>query len=74
VRIVDVCGFYSPDGGGIRTYVEEKLRFAARLGQDITILAPGAADATVDIFPTARVMTIASPRFPLDRKYYPFND
>jgi alpha-1,6-mannosyltransferase len=74
VRIVDVCGFYSPDGGGIRTYVEEKLRFAERLGQDITILAPGEKDATADISPSARVMTIASPRFPLDRKYFAFVD
>ena len=74
MRIVDVCGFYSPDGGGIRTYVEEKLRFAERLGHDITILAPGQADATVDVSPSARVMTIASPRFPLDRKYFAFTD
>ena len=74
MRIVDVCGFYSPDGGGIRTYVEEKLRFAEELGQDITILAPGAADTTVEISPSARVMTIASPRFPLDRKYFSFTD
>jgi alpha-1,6-mannosyltransferase len=74
VRIVDVCGFYSPAGGGIRTYVEEKLRFAERLGQDITILAPGETDATEDISPSARVITVASPRFPLDRKYFAFVD
>lgn len=74
MRLVDVCGFYSPDGGGIRTYVEEKLRLAERLGQDITILAPGAADATLDLSPSARIMTIASPRFPLDRKYFAFTD
>jgi alpha-1,6-mannosyltransferase len=74
VRLVDVCGFYSPHGGGIRTYVEEKLRLAERLGQDITILAPGGADATIDFGPSARIMTIASPRFPLDRKYFSFTD
>ncbi len=74
MRLVDVCGFYSPDGGGIRTYVEAKLRLAERLGQDVTILAPGATDATFDIAPSARVMTIASPRFPLDRKYFAFTD
>ncbi len=74
MRLVDVCGFYSPNGGGIRTYAEEKLRLAERLGHDVTILAPGAADATVEISPWARVMTIASPRFPLDRKYFSFTD
>ena len=74
MRVVDVCGFYSPAGGGVRTYAEEKLRFAERLGQDITILAPGAADAIEEISPSARIMTVASPRFPLDRKYFSFTD
>lgn len=74
MRLVDVCGFYSPDGGGVRTYVEEKLRLAGRLGHDVTILAPGAADATIETSPSARVTTIASPRFPLDRRYFSFTD
>jgi alpha-1,6-mannosyltransferase len=26
MRIVDVCAFYSPQGGGVRTYIEQKLR------------------------------------------------
>ena len=42
MRIVDVCGFYTPFGGGIRTYVEQKLAMAERFGQDVTILAPDA--------------------------------
>ena len=29
---LDVCAFYSPAGGGVRTYVEAKLRAAARSG------------------------------------------
>ncbi|TIX51110.1 glycosyltransferase [Alteraurantiacibacter aquimixticola] len=74
MRIVDVCGFYTPEGGGIRTYVEQKLRVAEKLGQDITLLAPGAADRTVEISGSARIVTLASPHFPLDRKYFSFAD
>lgn len=72
MRIVDVCAFFSPRGGGVKTYVAQKLAAAGRLGQDITILAPGDADATVTIDAHARIRTIASPRFPLDRKYWYF--
>jgi alpha-1,6-mannosyltransferase len=74
MKIVDVCAFYSPRGGGVKTYVGQKLAIAKRMGQDITILAPGDQDAVVEFGPCARIQTIASPRFPLDRKYWYFND
>jgi len=41
MKIVDVCAFYTPHGGGVRTYAEQKLRIGAQSGHDITILAPG---------------------------------
>jgi alpha-1,6-mannosyltransferase len=74
MKIVDVCAFYSPRGGGVKTYVGQKLAIAERMGQDITILAPGDEDAVVEFGSSARIQTIASPRFPLDRKYWYFND
>ena len=74
MRIVDVCAFYSPRGGGVRTYVEQKLAVAERAGHDITILAPGSSSQTMDIAPGARLVTVRSPRFPLDRKYRYFDD
>jgi alpha-1,6-mannosyltransferase len=74
MHIVDVCGFYSPQGGGIRTYIEQKLRLAERLGHEITILAPGAENAASTISPTARIVTLQSPHFPFDRKYFAFTD
>jgi alpha-1,6-mannosyltransferase len=74
MKIVDVCAFYSPKGGGVKTYVGQKLAIAEQMGQDITILAPGDEDAVVEFGPCARIQTIASPRFPLDRKYWYFND
>jgi alpha-1,6-mannosyltransferase len=74
MRIVDVCAFYSPRGGGVRTYVEQKLVIGPRLGHDITIMAPGERNATVEHGPHARIEFIASPRFPLDRRYGYFAD
>lgn len=74
MRIVDVCAFYSPRGGGVKTYISQKLAVAERMGKDITIVAPGDEDAIVEFGPRARIKTIASPRFPLDRKYWYFKD
>ncbi|CDO33972.1 glycosyltransferase [Novosphingobium sp. KN65.2] len=74
MKIVDVCAFYSPRGGGVKTYVGQKLAIAERMGHDITILAPGDDNAIVEFNSCARIQTIASPRFPLDRKYWYFND
>lgn len=72
MRIVDVCAFYTPHGGGVRTYVEQKLRIGPQLGHEIVILAPGDRDDVIDRGPNARIVTLKSPRFPLDRKYWYF--
>lgn len=74
MRIVDICGFYTPFGGGIRTYVEQKLTLAERFGHDITVLAPDADDTLREISPSARIIGLRSPRFPLDRKYFAFTE
>jgi alpha-1,6-mannosyltransferase len=74
MKIVDVCAFYSPNGGGVRTYIERKLVEGPRLGHEIVILAPG-PEARVDHRgPNARIVTIAARAFPLDRNYHYFDD
>ncbi len=74
MRIVDVCAFYTPRGGGVRTYIEQKLRIGPELGHEIVILAPGDDHAVIEYGPRARIVTIPAPRFPLDRKYWYFDD
>jgi alpha-1,6-mannosyltransferase len=74
VRIVDVCAFYTPHGGGVRTYVEQKLAIGPRLGHDITVMAPGERNEIVERGPHARIEFLASPHFPLDRRYWYFDD
>lgn len=75
MRIVDVCAFYSPQGGGVKTYVERKLRAGAAAGHEIIILAPGTETGTVQrIGDGSGVVSLSSPRFPLDRRYGYFDD
>jgi alpha-1,6-mannosyltransferase len=74
MRIVDVCAFYSPSGGGVRTYVDAKLRAAARFGHDMVVVAPGPRNEVVKRGPGAFLVTIPSPRLPVDRRYCYFHD
>ena len=74
MRIVDVCGFYAPEGGGVKTYVDRKLRTGPRLGHEMIVVAPGAAETVTEIEPGAKLVTLPCPLFPLDRRYRYFTD
>jgi alpha-1,6-mannosyltransferase len=74
MRIVDVCAFYTPHGGGVRTYVEAKLRSAEAFGHEMIVLAPGERSEIVKRGPAAFIMTIPSPALPVDRRYRYFHD
>lgn len=71
MHIVDISALYSPNGGGIRTYTERKLEIADRLGKRLTVVVPG-AEAGIRHVGNARMVTIPSPTFPLDRNYFYF--
>jgi alpha-1,6-mannosyltransferase len=74
MRVVDVCAFYAPSGGGVRTYVDAKLRCAARFGHEIIVIAPGRQYERIRRGPGATLVTIPSPMLPVDRRYRYFND
>jgi alpha-1,6-mannosyltransferase len=74
MRIVDVCAFYSPSGGGVRTYVEAKLKAAARFGHEMIVLAPGERHEILSRGPGGILATIPSPRLPVDPRYRYFDD
>ena len=42
MKIVDVCGFYSEAGGGVKSYVRQKFEAARRHGHELIVIAPGA--------------------------------
>ncbi len=74
MRIVDVCAFYTPTGGGVRTYIDRKLAAGPAMGHDVTIIAPGSATGIEVRGPGARIVWLESPIFPFDRNYRYFAD
>ncbi len=74
MKIVDVCAFYTPSGGGVRTYVDRKLVAFAERGHEMVVVAPGERDGEERRGPNARIRWVRSPRFPLDRSYRYFSD
>jgi len=74
MRIADVCAFYTPAGGGVRTYIEAKLRAAPRFGHEMIVIAPGERHEVVKRGPGAVLVTIPSPRLPVDGRYRYFDD
>lgn len=74
MRIVDICAFYAPQGGGVKTYVDRKLEAAKPGREEVIIVAPGERNATIHQTAGGRIMTVAAPRFPLDRRYRYFDD
>jgi len=74
MRIVDVCAFYAPRGGGVKTYIDRKLAAGPAHGHEIIVLAPGKERHTEIRGPHARIEYLPAPRFPFDRVYRYFPD
>ncbi|MBV9932443.1 MAG: glycosyltransferase [Alphaproteobacteria bacterium] len=74
MRIVDVCAFYAPQGGGVKTYVEQKLAYGPTRGHEIVIVAPGDEDRTETRPGGGRIEWVKSPHLPVDRRYRYFDD
>ena len=74
MRIADVCAFYTPAGGGVRTYIEAKLKAAARFGHEMVVIAPGERHQVTKKGPGSILVTIPSPKLPVDRRYRYFDD
>jgi alpha-1,6-mannosyltransferase len=69
LKIIDVCAFFTPHGGGVKTYIERKLEIGASLGQEIIIIAPS-DDDRVELRPNGgRIMHVTSPKLIVDRRY-----
>lgn len=74
MRIVDICAFYTPDGGGVKTYIDRKLRAAEGAGHEMIIVAPSTRPRTERIGAHVRIDYVAGKRFPLDSRYCMFAD
>ena len=69
MRIVDVNEFYAEQGGGVRTYVNAKLRAAAERGHELVVLAPGPEDKR-EARLGGEIVWLRSPPMPLDPRYF----
>ncbi len=71
MRIVDVCEFYAPNGGGIRTYVDRKMQLLAELGHELIVLAPATEDR-IEKRDGGQIIWIKAPALPFDTNYRMF--
>jgi alpha-1,6-mannosyltransferase len=71
MKIVDVSEFYSPTGGGVRAYVDQKFKMAAKLGHDLTVIAPGKV-AHVEPRDGGKIVWLETPQLPFDKNYRTF--
>jgi alpha-1,6-mannosyltransferase len=74
MRIVDVNEYYSPTGGGVRTYLDRKMRIMAELGHELIVIAPFDEDRIEDRPDGGRIYWVKSPPLILDRNYWLFRD
>ncbi len=74
MRIVDVCAFYSPKGGGVKTYIDRKMIAGPAAGHEIVVIAPGPENRVEERGPNARIIFLEQPKFTLDRNYHYFRD
>lgn len=68
MRIVDVNEFYSPTGGGVRTYVDRKMAILAEQGHELIVIAPG-RETRVEQRAGGAVHYLRSPAMPFDANY-----
>lgn len=74
MRIVDVNEFYTPTGGGVRTYLDRKMGILADLGHELIVVAPGREDGVEERAGGGRIHWVKAPRLAFDRSYGMFWD
>ncbi|MBW2404536.1 MAG: glycosyltransferase, partial [Deltaproteobacteria bacterium] len=69
MKIVDVAEFYAELGGGVRTYINQKLEAGARAGHEVVVIAPGPEDGEEERL-GGRICWVKGPPMPFDPRYY----
>src|SRR3954464_14653888 len=70
MRIVDVNEFYSPTGGGVRTYLDRKMGIMADLGHELIVVAPSSHNGVEERPGGGRIHWVKSPPWIFDRNYH----
>lgn len=74
MRIVDVNEFYSPTGGGVRSYLDRKMAMMPTMGHEQIVIAPGRENRVEERPGGARIFYVKSPALPFDKNYGLFWD
>lgn len=74
MRIVDVNEFYSPTGGGVRTYIDRKMGIMSDLGHELIVIAPGSEDLLEERPGGGKIIYVKASRLPFDKNYGLFWD
>lgn len=69
MKIVDIAEFYSETGGGVKTYINQKLEAGAHYGHQIVVVAPGTEDR-VEERTGGKIIWVKAPPLPVDPRYY----
>ena len=69
MKVIDVAEFYAERGGGVKTYIHQKLRAGSALGHEVVIVAPGPEDKEEEKF-GGRIVWVKGPPLPPDPRYY----
>ncbi len=69
MKIIDVAEFYADEGGGVKTYINQKLHAGSRSGHEIVVIAPGKKAGEEERF-GGRVIWVPGPALPVDRRYH----
>ncbi|MFO8030466.1 MAG: glycosyltransferase [Cyclonatronaceae bacterium] len=69
MKIIDVAEFYADEGGGVKTYINQKLQAGARYGHEIVVIAPALQAGEEERF-GGRVIWVPGPPLPVDRRYH----
>ena len=65
MKVLDVNEFFADRGGGVRTYVHQKLAAGRARGVEVVVVAPGSEDR-VEARLGGKVIWVKSPPLPLD--------
>ncbi|MEO0410368.1 MAG: glycosyltransferase [Pseudomonadota bacterium] len=71
MKIVDIAEFYAPHGGGVKTYIHQKLQAAEAGGHEAIILAPGPQTYKEPV-PGGQIWWVKAAQLPFDKRYYLF--
>lgn len=68
MKIVDVAEFYTDTGGGVKTYINQKMKAARKHGHEMVVIAPGTKSGE-EQRNGGRVIWIKGPKLILDPNY-----